>query len=85
MHEHAGSHPALAHEVVASSSILSVGYAPEAGTLEIVFRNRCAYRYFHVPEALHEGLLSATSKGRFFHRAIRGRFEFVLLVNEGQP
>ena len=58
---------------VESSSIDSVGY--EKDVLEVRFRNGGLYQYFDVPEAMYELLMGAASKGRFFNRQIRGRYE----------
>jgi hypothetical protein len=39
-------------------------------------RSRAVYEYFSVPAAVHQSLLDASSKGRYFHHAIRGRFAY---------
>ena len=59
-----------------STSIASAMYVAPRRTLEIRFRERSTYRYFDVPPSTYTGLLDAASKGRFFHRTIRGRFEY---------
>lgn len=57
---------------VASSNIASIGY--ENGTLHIRFHSGGLYAYFDVPEYLYVELMSAASKGRYFHAHIRGRY-----------
>jgi hypothetical protein len=61
---------------VESSNIVSVGYAEKARTLEIEFRSGAVYRYFEVEPEVHEALLHAASKGRFFMTSIRGAYPF---------
>lgn len=57
-----------------STVIESVAYDEAANTLDIVFTNGRAYRYFAVPRAVHEGLLAARSKGGYFNDVIRPRY-----------
>lgn len=54
---------------VRSSNIASVGY--ENGTLEIAFVDGGVYQYFNVPEHVYQSLMSAASKGRYFHDHIK--------------
>ena len=56
---------------VRSSNIASVGY--ENGTLEIAFVDGGVYQYLNVPEHIYQGLMSATSKGGYFHNHIKDR------------
>lgn len=62
---------------VASTTLTTVGYDDSGCVLQLEFRSRAVYRYFGVPAAVHQSLLDASSKGRFFSRAIRGQFRFV--------
>lgn len=57
---------------VSSSNLASVGY--ENGTLHIRFHSGGLYSYSNVPVAIYQGLMSASSKGRYFHSHIRGRY-----------
>ncbi|WP_409339851.1 KTSC domain-containing protein [Ornithobacterium rhinotracheale] len=43
--------------------------------LYINFRSGYTYVYHRVPKSVFNGLLRAPSKGKFFNRYIRGRFE----------
>ena len=58
---------------VNSSNIASIGF--DNGTLEIAFKKGGLYQYFNVPEHVNRALMSAPSKGRFFHHQIEGRFQ----------
>lgn len=62
---------------VESSTLATVGYDEGGKLLELEFRGGAVCRYFAVPAAVHEWLLAAGSKGSYFNRAIRGRYEFV--------
>jgi hypothetical protein len=64
---------------VESSSLRSVEYDPACEALEIEFRSGRVYRYFQVPRSLHEALMAAPSKGRFFVAQIRNRFSYLQL------
>ena len=57
---------------VTSSNIASVGY--ENGTLEIAFVDGGVYQYSNVPEQIYLGLMSAASKGGYFHDHIKDRY-----------
>jgi KTSC domain len=46
----------------------------ERQTLEVEFQRRTVYQYFDVPKSLHDGLMTAGSKGRFFDQKIREKF-----------
>ena len=59
---------------VESSTLAAVGYDAGRKLLELEFSSRAVYHYFGVPAAVHQSLLSASSKGSFFNRSIRGRF-----------
>jgi hypothetical protein len=55
-----------------SSILESVGYNPKRLVLTIAFHNRSVYEYYDVPETTYLELLTAASKGRFFHERILG-------------
>ena len=61
---------------VDSSSLASVGFAREVKVLEIEFRSGAVYRYLGVPLTVFEGLKKAESKGHYFTKSIRGKYEF---------
>ena len=59
---------------VESSALFAVGYDAATRLLRVQFRSRAVYDYFGVPHDIHEGLLSAPSKGGYFNRVIRDQF-----------
>lgn len=64
---------------VDSSNLASVGYDHDSKVLEIAFRvtrHGVFYRYFDVPAEVHEGLMTAKSKGSFFHKNIKGAYRY---------
>ena len=61
---------------VQSTNIQSVGYDMPSHTLEIQFHSGGLYHYYQVPDWIFSSLLKSGSKGRFFHRVIRNRFEY---------
>jgi hypothetical protein len=62
---------------VSSSNISAVGYDPVESTLYISFvRNGALYAYYEVPIEVYTGLLTASSKGSYFHSVIRDAFEY---------
>lgn len=66
---------------VDSSTLATVGYDDAREVLQLGFCSRAVYRYFGVPGAVHQALLEAPSKGRFFNHAIRGRFPYRLITD----
>ena len=60
---------------VESSAIRSIGF--KNGVLEIEFNSGSIYQYFDIPDAIYSDFMSAESKGRFFHKYIRGRYEVI--------
>ena len=63
-----------------SSVIESVRYDATGHALDIVFTTGRVYRYFAVPAAVHEELLAAESKGRYFNEVIRPRYPYTELT-----
>ena len=60
----------------ASSNLESVGYDDRTQTLEVQFVNGRIYQYYGVPSNMHEQLMQAPSKGRFFNTYIRNSYAF---------
>jgi hypothetical protein len=56
---------------VHSTNLAAVGYDPTAATLFVQFNNGTVYRYLRVPVAVYEGLMTASSHGKFFNRYVR--------------
>jgi KTSC domain-containing protein len=61
---------------VESTTLATVAYDEARELLQLEFCSRAVYLYFCVPAAVHQALLDAHSKGRYFNRAIRGRFPY---------
>lgn len=59
---------------VSSSNIVSIGYDEDEFILEIEFKSYTVYQYMDVPENVFASLVSAGSKGKYFHTFIRGRY-----------
>ena len=63
---------------VESTTLVTVCYDDAQGLLQLEFCSRAVYQYFSVPSAVHQSLLDASSKGRYFNQAIRGHFPYRL-------
>jgi hypothetical protein len=59
---------------VESSSPTSVGYDLASRTLQVECRKGSVYRYHEVPAFVHQALMKAGSKGRFFLAQVPGPF-----------
>ena len=58
---------------VRSSAIRAVGF--DGSTLRVEFRSGRVYDHPHVPESVYRGLMSASSKGWYYSRNIRGKYK----------
>jgi hypothetical protein len=67
---------------VESSTLSAVAYDEDRGILQLEFRSRAIYLYYDVPSAVHEGLIGAASKGRYFNGAIRGQYRYLPAVDK---
>jgi len=61
---------------VESTTLATVAYDETRELLQLEFCSHSVYQYFGVPAAVHQALLDAPSKGKYFNRAIRGRFPY---------
>jgi hypothetical protein len=61
---------------VESTTLVAVSYDDARELLQLEFCSRAVYQYFSVPAAVHQSLLEASSKGRYFNQAIRGRYPY---------
>lgn len=59
-----------------STAISAIAFDENAGRLDVRFVSGEVYSYFDVPLATAEAFGRASSKGGFFQRHIRDRFEF---------
>lgn len=62
---------------VTSTDISSIGY--ENGLLHILFNSGGLYSYHDVPQSVYQGLMSATSQGRYFRANIKGQYNDTLI------
>lgn len=68
---------------VKSSNVVSVGYDPASGVLEVEFRNGSVYDYADVPAEQFNELLEAPSVGSFIAKRVRGQYPTTKLEEEG--
>lgn len=61
---------------VVSSNLDRIRYDEETSTLEIEFQGGDQYQYFDVPKGVYEGLITASSKGGYFHKQIKGHYRY---------
>jgi KTSC domain-containing protein len=66
---------------VESTTLATVAYDEAQELLQLEFCSRAIYFYFGVPAAVHQALLEAPSKGRYFNQSIRGQFPYRLIPN----
>lgn len=64
----------MQHIRVQSSNLASVAYDPATQILEVAFLNGGLYTYQGVSAAVHQGLMTAPSKGTYFANYIRNRY-----------
>ena len=68
---------------VESTTLAKVIYDDARELLQLEFSSRAVYQYFQVPVTVHQSLLDAPSKGRYFNQVIRGRFPYRLVSQGG--
>jgi hypothetical protein len=61
---------------VESSMICSVGYDPVSEILEVEFNSGGVYQYGEVSEVTYRELMSADSKGQYFHEHILDHYPY---------
>jgi hypothetical protein len=61
---------------VSSSNLKSVGYDQSSNTLEIEFHGGRVYQYYNVPKKIYQGLMAASSHGRYHHRRIKDSYRY---------
>ena len=75
----------IPHEPVESSAVATVGYSKRLRALEIEFRDGLTYRYLEVPRVIHQQLMSAESKARFYNHYIRGKYRCLRVKGKSRP
>jgi hypothetical protein len=66
----------MKRQTVSSSNLKSVGYDAESQVLEIEFQNGHIYQYYGVPPSVYEGLMNASSHGKYFNAHIRDAYPY---------
>ena len=59
-----------------SSNLKSVGFEKPSKSLEIEFKSEGLYQFSGINPNTHRFLMAAPSKGKFFHKNIRGQYPF---------
>jgi len=59
---------------VESTTVATVAYHEARELLQLKFCGGAVYEYFGLPAAVHQALLDASSRGRYFNHCIRDRF-----------
>lgn len=68
---------------IVSTHLTEVGYDEVSETLRVKFYNGTLYEYHNVPKSIFTSLMDAASPGRFFHRFVRGHYDYRSLPAEG--
>jgi hypothetical protein len=66
---------------VESTTLATVAYDEAQELLQLEFCNRAIYLYFDVPPTVHQALLGAPSKGKYFNQNVRGRFRYCSIAD----
>lgn len=61
---------------VESSTLSHAAYDAASQLLWLKFQSGAEYCYFDVPPDVHQELISAPSKGKYFNQYIRGHFPY---------
>lgn len=69
-------------QTVDSSNISSIAYIDGERSLIVMFKTGKYYKYFNVNRSVYESMLTAESVGKFFHKHIRGKYEYQELKPE---
>ena len=64
---------------VTSSIISAVGYDSLTEELFVLFHSGDLYRYWGVPQDVYNGLLNATSVGRYFSAYVRDQHSYEII------
>lgn len=60
---------------VASSAISAVGYDPTTRRMKVTFKQGRTYDFCGVPPDVHNSFMRAGSKGSYYDRVIRDRYQ----------
>lgn len=59
-----------------STAISAMHYNEQTATLQVVFITGSVYEYLHVPANIFNAMKSATSKGGYLNRYIKGHYNY---------
>lgn len=76
---------AIRRATFTSTSLTTAAYWTNRNALEIEFRDQTIYRYFNVPAALYEALLTAPSPGAYFNAHLRKPFPHRRRIRPPRP
>lgn len=66
----------MEHFPVDSSNVASISHRdPETGDFEVCFKGGSTYIHRAVPKEIYDGFVSDKSKGGYYHKHLKGRFE----------
>lgn len=60
---------------VYSKAITAIGYDAGTKQMRIRFQQGHSYDFYNVPLSIHNGLISAVSKGAYYNQHIRDRYQ----------
>lgn len=60
---------------VQSSNLKAIGYDHATQTMAVQFLNGNIYHYEAVPQSVYDNLMADESKGSFFSKFVRGKFD----------
>lgn len=61
---------------VNSSNIISIGYDKDSQLLEVEFKKNSIYHYYNVPKNEYDGLMNASSHGRYLNENIKDNYDY---------
>lgn len=70
----------IAREAIESSSLASIGYAPERQVFAVEFKSGLILHYSGIGPELATEFYCAESRGRFYSQRIRGKFPAVTMT-----
>jgi KTSC domain-containing protein len=64
---------------VLSTAVWAVGYDEPRGVLQMELMNGAVYDYLDVPRSVYERFMNADSKGGYYNREVRDKYEYFQL------
>lgn len=60
---------------ITSSNLAAIGYNPHKRILAVEFKSGAIFHFAGISETVYQQLLEAPSRGSYFHKEIRGKFQ----------